>query len=123
MAEVGRQGERMPPRFWPHPYCLPPQIFGSHVIAPPPDFQTLRHAWLWFGLGGLAKCLVASLEAMQRWNKKKAKIVRLPRYSFMLLSQLRIEVRIEWSTFCDLKNKTEMAYSFIGYMAARLISA
>ena len=61
------------------------------------DDPWLAAAALWFGLGGLAKCLVASLEAMQRWNKKKAKIVRLPRYSCILL-QLRIEIRIVWFT-------------------------
>ena len=32
MLDGGRQGGHTPPRFWPNPYCAPP------------DFQTLRHA-------------------------------------------------------------------------------
>ena len=95
--------------------------------------QLAAAAALWFGgIGKMPSGISRSNATVEQ--KKKAKIVRLPRYSFMLLSQLRIEVRIEWSTFCDLKNKTQMAYSLIScamnesesndcYMAVRLTSA
>ena len=84
-------------------FGLPSDILQHRNLRPPSPlkYSDVIYGWpsgwllLRFGLVGLAKCLVASLEAMQRWNKKKAKIVRLPRYFFMLQSQLRIEVRTE----------------------------
>jgi hypothetical protein len=39
MSEGGRQGGQLPPRFWPHLYCLPPPRFlAPHITCPPQIF-------------------------------------------------------------------------------------